>query len=103
MLNAPDLSERRDDDPRPAEPGRLRAPQRRARRNAPQPAWLQPVWLPYVILGGAHPLGLFGECRGAIGALPGELGLAPAEMPVGRGLLIDRPHEVQHLAQPVGC
>src|SRR6516162_9068001 len=55
MLDTPDLSERRIDDPHPAEPGRLRAPQRRARRNAPQPAWLQPVWLPYVILGGAHP------------------------------------------------
>ena len=57
----------------------------------------------YLILGGAYPLGFFREGRGAIGALPGELGLAAAKMPVGRGLLVDRPHEVQHLAQPVRC
>src|SRR6516164_2099549 len=101
MLDAPDLSERRIDDPRSAEPGGPRAHRRPARRNAPQPAWLQPSWLRYLILGGAYPLGFFGECRGAIGALPGELGLAAAEMPVARGLLVDRPHEVQHLAQPV--
>src|SRR6516164_8677117 len=42
MLDTPDLSERRLDDPRPAEPGRPGAHQRGARRNAPQPAWLQP-------------------------------------------------------------
>ena len=99
-----DPSERRMDDPRPAEPGGPRA-----QCGALPVATLlsrcgcSRRGCDSAILGGAHSLGLIGECCGAIGALPGELRLGAAEMPVGRGLLVDRADQVQHLAQPVRC
>src|SRR5216110_4045167 len=53
--------------------------------------------------GCAHVLALGGQCLGEIGALPGELGLGAAEVAVGRGLLVDRSQQVEHLPQTVGC
>src|SRR6187549_2448885 len=37
----------------------------------------------------------------AIGALPGELRLGASEMSVGRGRLVDRPYQVEHLDDAV--
>src|SRR5215469_4947478 len=53
-------------------------------------------------LRGANPLGLGGQRRGEISALPAEFRLGAAEVSVGRGLLVDRSQQVEHLAQPVG-
>src|SRR5580765_4152901 len=74
-----------------------------ARRNAPQQAWPQPVRLRFSFSGRACPLGLGGERLGQIGALPGELRLGAAEVPVGRGLLVDGSQQIEHLAQTIGC
>src|SRR6267154_1568257 len=46
-------------------------------------------------------LGLVGQLIRLVGAFPGEFGLSAPEVSIGGGLLVDRPHEVQHLAQPV--
>src|ERR1700694_6359547 len=53
--------------------------------------------------GRACPLGLGGERLGQIGALPGELRLGAAEVTVGRSLLVDGSHQIEHLAQTIGC
>src|SRR5579872_6547575 len=52
--------------------------------------------------GGSHlALGLRSELLRLVRALPGELALGTAEVPVGRRLLIDRAGEIEHLAQSV--
>src|ERR1700694_1263643 len=53
--------------------------------------------------GRACPLGLGGARLGQIGALPGELRLGAAEVTVGRSLLVDGSHQIEHLAQTIGC
>src|SRR5579862_7431345 len=52
--------------------------------------------------GSGGSLGLIGQLIRLVGAFPGELGLGASEVSVGGCLLIDRPDQVQHLAQPVG-
>src|SRR5438094_561486 len=51
--------------------------------------------------GSGGSLGLIGQLIRLVGAFPGELGLGAPEVPVGGSLLVDRPYQVQHLAQSV--
>src|SRR5277367_4288905 len=51
---------------------------------------------------GARRCELGGENVRFVDTLPGELLFLAAEMTVGGRLLIDRPREIEHLAQPVG-
>src|ERR1700730_4081986 len=52
--------------------------------------------------GSGGSLGLIGQLIRLVGAFPGELGLGASEVSIGGCLLIDRPYQVQHLAQSVG-
>src|SRR5215471_10847193 len=52
---------------------------------------------------GFNALALIRELGGPVGALPAELRLGAPEVTVGGCLLIDRPHEIEHLAQSVRC
>src|SRR5580704_4339738 len=54
------------------------------------------------VSGGARRCELGGENIRFVDTFPGELLFLAAEMTVGSRLLIDRPRQIQHLAQPVG-
>src|SRR5690606_33571988 len=45
----------------------------------------------------ASGAGVGAQRVGLVGALPGEVGVVASEMAVGRGLLVDRAQQVEHL------
>src|ERR1700722_10475565 len=81
--------------------GTPRGTSRTTCRNAPQQARLPLARRIGQILRGPHALALGGQHLGKVGALPGELRLSPPEVARGGGLLVDRAHQVEHLAQSV--